>query len=185
MLGRCADEHEGTDDVVNAGTTDQLPIVGEDVWLTVPPFSEFLRTVRLVAADAGSRAGLDYDEVEDFRIAVDELCHLLMSSTDHEILLSFGVVGRSALARGRAARRHGGPPAPPRGLSRRLIDSGGGPPPPAGAGPPRGQGGPLAPLGELSRSIIDSVADSHETFERDDEIGFSVMKERRSPAVDA
>jgi hypothetical protein len=136
---------------VNAGTTDQLRIVGEDVWLTVPPFSEFLRTVRLVAADVGSRAGLDYDEVEDFRIAVDELCHLLMSSTDHEISLSFGVVGRSALARGHAARRHGAP---------------------------------LAPLGDLSRSIIDSVADHHETFERDDEIGFSVMKESRSSAVD-
>jgi len=135
---------------MNAGTTDQLRIVGEDVWLTIPPFSEFLRTVRLVAADAASRAGLDYDEVEDFRIAVDELCHLLMSSTDQEISLSFGVVGRSALARGHAPRRHGGP---------------------------------LQPLSELSRTIIDSVADHHETFERDGEIGFSVMKESRTPAV--
>jgi len=122
------------------------------VTVTFPAAPEDLRLARIATPDAGSRAGLDYDEVEDFRIAVDELCHLLMSSTDHEILLSFGVVGRSALARGRAARRHGGP---------------------------------LAPLGELSRSIIDSVADYHETFERDDEIGFSVMKERRSPAVDA
>ena len=136
---------------MSAGITDQLRIVGEDVWLTVPPFSEFLRTVRLVAADAASRAGLDYDEVEDFRIAVDELCHLLMSSTDEEISLSFGVVGRSVVARGQAARRHGGP---------------------------------LTPLGELSRTIIDSVADFHETYERDAEMGFSVMKESRAPAVD-
>src|SRR5258707_443468 len=52
---------------MNAGIQDQLNIVGEDVWLTVPPFSEYLRTVRLVAADAAVRAGLDYDEVEDFR----------------------------------------------------------------------------------------------------------------------
>ena len=87
---------------MNAGIQDHLQIVGEDVWLTVPPFSEYLRTVRLVAADAAGRAGLDYDEIEDFRIAVDELCHLLMSSTDHEISVSFGVVGRSVLARGRA-----------------------------------------------------------------------------------
>jgi hypothetical protein len=136
---------------MSAGITDQLRIVGEDVWLTVPPFSEFLRTVRLVAADTASRAGLDYDEIEDFRIAVDELCHLLMSSTDQEISLSFGVMGHSVVARGRATRRHGAP---------------------------------LAPLGELSRTIIDSVADFHETYEHDAEMGFSVLKESRAPAVE-
>jgi hypothetical protein len=135
---------------MSAGIQDDMRIVGEDVWLSVPPFSEYLRTVRLVAADAANRAGLDYDEIEDFRIAVDELCHLLMSSTDDEVSLSFGVVGRCALARGRASRR---------------------------------PGGPLAPLGELSRTIIDSVADFHETSERDDEIGFAVMKQARTPAV--
>jgi hypothetical protein len=108
---------------MKAGIQDDVSIVGEDVWLTVPPFSEYLRTVRLVAADAASRAGLDYDEVEDFRIAVDELCHLLMSSTDHEISLSFGVVGRCALARGHAHPRPGAPLAPLSELSRTIIDS--------------------------------------------------------------
>src|SRR5438477_13100973 len=85
----------------------ELEVVGEDVWLTVPPFSEYLRTVRLVAADAAGRAGLDYDEIEDFRIAVDELCHLLMSSTDHEIELSLRVVGTCVFARGRTQPRAG------------------------------------------------------------------------------
>jgi len=132
---------------MDAGIQDQLQIVGEDVWLTVPPYSEYLRTVRLVAADAGVRAGLDYDEVEDFRIAVDELCHLLMSSTDHEVSVSFGVVGPCVLARGRSRRR---------------------------------QGTPLAPLNDLSRAIIDSVADHHELTERDDELGFAVMKRAQS-----
>ena len=108
---------------MDAGIRDQLNIVGEDVWLTVPPFSEYLRTVRLVAADAAVRAGLDYDEVEDFRIAVDELCHLLMSSTDHEISVSFGVVGRCVLARGSAPRRPGVPLSPLNELSRTIIDS--------------------------------------------------------------
>lgn len=108
---------------MDAGIRDQLNIVGEDVWLTVPPFSEYLRTVRLVAADAAVRAGLDYDEVEDFRIAVDELCHLLMSSTDHEISVSFGVVGRCVLARGSARRRPGVPLSPLNELSRTIIDS--------------------------------------------------------------
>jgi hypothetical protein len=108
---------------MDAGIRDDLKIVGEDVWLTVPPFSEYLRTGRWVAADAAGRAGLDYDEVEDFRIAVDELCHLLMSSTDHEISVSFGVVGRSVLARGRAPRRPGTPLSPLNELSRTIIAS--------------------------------------------------------------
>ncbi len=107
---------------MDAGIQD-LKIVGEDVWLTVPPYSEYLRTVRLVAADAAVRAGLDYDEVEDFRIAVDELCHLLMASTDHELSVSFGVVGRCVLARGRAQRRTGSPLQPLNDLSRTIIDS--------------------------------------------------------------
>ncbi len=108
---------------MDAGIQDDLKIVGEDVWLTVPPFSEYLRTVRLVAADAASRAGLDYDEIEDFRIAVDELCHLLMSSSDHELSLSFGVVGRCALARGSVPGRNGAVVAPLGDLSRTIIDS--------------------------------------------------------------
>ena len=47
----------------------------DSVHLVVPPSSEYLRTARLVAADAAVRAGLDCEEIEDFRIAVDELCH--------------------------------------------------------------------------------------------------------------
>jgi hypothetical protein len=108
---------------MDAGIQDHLKIVGEDVWLTVPPYSEYLRTVRLVAADAAGRAGLDYDEVEDFRIAVDELCHLLMSSTDHEVSVSFGVVGHAVLARGRARRRTGSALAQLNDLSSTIIAS--------------------------------------------------------------
>jgi len=108
---------------MDAGIQDELQIVGEDVSLTVPPFSEYLRTVRLVAADAAVRAGLDYDEVEDFRIAVDELCHLLMTSTDHEISLAFGVVSHCVLARGRAPSRTGTPLAALSDLSLTIIRS--------------------------------------------------------------
>jgi hypothetical protein len=108
---------------MSAGLRDNLEIVGEDVWLTVPPFSEYLRTVRLVAADAAVRAGLDLHEVEDFRIAVDELCHLLMSSTDHEISISFGVVGHCAIARGKARRRDGAALAELEDISERIVSS--------------------------------------------------------------
>ncbi len=35
---------------------------------------EFLRLVRVTAAGLGSRLGFSYDQVEDLRLAIDELC---------------------------------------------------------------------------------------------------------------
>ena len=86
---------------------DSLDGFGDELTLVVPPYSRFLRAIRLVAADAAVRAGLDVEETEDFRLAVDELCHTLMSATDHPVALWFtsvpgGVMGRGS-ARGRIA----------------------------------------------------------------------------------
>jgi serine/threonine-protein kinase RsbW len=59
------------------GREDQLR-TGGDVRLVVPAAPEYLRLVRLTAAGLASRLGFTFDEVEDLRIAVDELCfHLL------------------------------------------------------------------------------------------------------------
>ena len=56
---------------------EQLRTSG-DVRLVVPAAPEYLRLVRLTAAGLASRLGFTFDEVEDLRIAVDELCfHLL------------------------------------------------------------------------------------------------------------
>ncbi len=49
----------------------------DEILLTIPGSAEFLRLARLAAADAGTRVGMTVDEVEDLRIAVDELCHAL------------------------------------------------------------------------------------------------------------
>jgi len=80
---------------------------GERVHLVVPPSSEFLRTVRLVAADAAGRAGCDVEELEDFRIAVDELCHLLMAGTDHFVHLTVTSFDGQVVARGSTRARPG------------------------------------------------------------------------------
>jgi serine/threonine-protein kinase RsbW len=48
------------------------------VTLMVPGRPEYLRLVRLTAADAGTRAGLSIEDVEDLRIAVDELTYALV-----------------------------------------------------------------------------------------------------------
>jgi hypothetical protein len=48
------------------------------VALDVPGRPEYLRLVRLAAADSGTRADLSIEDVEDLRIAVDELTYALM-----------------------------------------------------------------------------------------------------------
>jgi serine/threonine-protein kinase RsbW len=53
-------------------------MTGGEVLLVVPAAPEYLRLVRLTAAGLASRMGFTFDEVEDLRIAVDELCHLLL-----------------------------------------------------------------------------------------------------------
>jgi hypothetical protein len=93
------------------------------VQLVVPPSSEYLRTVRLVAADAAVRAGLDCEEIEDFRIAVDELCHLLMTSTDHFLELRVVATDDCVIAEGVALGRIGAPATRPNELSELILAS--------------------------------------------------------------
>jgi anti-sigma regulatory factor (Ser/Thr protein kinase) len=46
----------------------------EPVELIIPAQSDLFVLARLTAATVASRAGFDVEEVEDFRLAVDELC---------------------------------------------------------------------------------------------------------------
>jgi serine/threonine-protein kinase RsbW len=48
------------------------------VSLTVPARPEYLRLVRLAAADSGARAELSIEDIDDLRIAVDELTYALI-----------------------------------------------------------------------------------------------------------
>jgi serine/threonine-protein kinase RsbW len=57
---------------------------GGDVRLVVPAAAEYLRLVRLTAAGMASRLGFTFDEVEDLRIAVDELCFHLLGEADDD-----------------------------------------------------------------------------------------------------
>src|SRR3989475_12707102 len=57
---------------------------GGEVRLVVPAVPEYLRLVRLTAAGLASRMGFTFDEVEDLRIAVDELCFHLLGDVDDD-----------------------------------------------------------------------------------------------------
>ncbi len=65
---------------------------GDSVSLTVPGRSEYLRLVRLAAADSGARADLSIEEVEDLRIAVDELAYALIGDDHVDATLSLQYV---------------------------------------------------------------------------------------------
>ena len=65
--------------LVSAAVTDTGGTRGE-VRLVVPAAPEYLRLARLTAAGLASRLGFSYDEVEDLRIAIDELCFVLVGS---------------------------------------------------------------------------------------------------------
>jgi serine/threonine-protein kinase RsbW len=67
------------------------------VTITFPAAPEYLRLARIATADAASRAGLDYEEIDDARIAVSELCSLLSVDPAASIALAF-VVEPGALA---------------------------------------------------------------------------------------
>lgn len=54
------------------------------VLLTIPGRPEYLRLARLAAADVGARAGLTFEDIEDLRIAVDELCFAVLDGLEQD-----------------------------------------------------------------------------------------------------
>ena len=52
----------------------------DEVRLAVPAMPEYLRLARVTAAGLASRLGFSFDEVEDLRLAIDELCYGLTST---------------------------------------------------------------------------------------------------------
>jgi hypothetical protein len=106
---------------MQAPTTTPTTIADGEVHLVVPPHPTYLRAIRMVAADAAGRAQLDVEETEDFRLAVDELCHAIMGSTDHSVIVTVTIEGDAVVARGSARRRTDAPPLRLNKLTERLV----------------------------------------------------------------
>jgi serine/threonine-protein kinase RsbW len=70
---------------------------GDRVVLTVPALGEYARTVRMTAAELASHAGMDFEGIEDVRLAVEEAFVFASERVaDSELTFSF-IVGRGSI----------------------------------------------------------------------------------------
>lgn len=74
------------------------------VTMAIPARHDFVRLARLTASGLGSQAGFDVDEIEDLRIAVDELLCVLIDATEGtpDVVLRFALGDGSLLVEGEA-----------------------------------------------------------------------------------
>jgi serine/threonine-protein kinase RsbW len=125
----------------------------DSVSITVPAEPAYLRVVRLVAAGLASRLGFTIDQIDDLKIAVDELAAYLTGSKgrDGDLEVSFAVhedrieiTGSGHFSQGRHVRTE---------------------------------------LTELSRKILDTVADSATLERADGAPRFHLVKYQSSDAA--
>jgi serine/threonine-protein kinase RsbW len=53
----------------------------DNVTLILPAKSEYVSTVRLTASSLASRIGFNIDEIEDIKVAVSEVCNIILSKS--------------------------------------------------------------------------------------------------------
>jgi serine/threonine-protein kinase RsbW len=109
-----------------------MPEESTVVRLAIPAAPEFLRLARLAAADVASRVGFSFEDIEDLRIGVDELCHLLMApgTEGEELQLTFTLTADAVTVEG--------------------------------SGPPRSPSDPVVVQTQLSKQIVAAVVTEHE-----------------------
>lgn len=77
----------------------------QEIELTIPGSAEYLRLARLAVADAGSRVGFSFEEIDDLRIAVDELCFALANGeSEARLNLKYQVGADRLVVEGRCDR---------------------------------------------------------------------------------
>jgi serine/threonine-protein kinase RsbW len=121
----------------------------------MPATPQLMRVARLTAAGLASRLGFSFDEIEDVKIAVDELCFALMGTRGREGSLT--LVYRLD--------------------ADRLVIEGTGELPAPGAG---AEANPATT--ELSSRILSAVVDEHQVDSRDGATRFRLTKRRAATA---
>jgi len=140
-------------------TRDEALGRGGDVRLVVPAAPEYLRLVRLTAAGLASRLGFTFDEVEDLRIAVDELCFQLLGGAGD----SHGDGGPSGVDELRTMDLTYSAGADSITITGRT-----------------GLTGPVPAPSDLSEQILDALVDEHEVSGGDGIVLFRLKKQRES-----
>ena len=124
----------------------------DEVKLTLPSTPEFLRLARVTASGLASRMGFTVDEVEDLRLAIDELCFALTGNPppDGTVELMYRLKGTGLEVEG-VGHFNGG-------VSRPLT------------------------LTDLSERILDALVDEHELRTDNGLPRFRFVKNRHSTA---
>ena len=91
------------------------------VTVTFPAVPDYLRLARIATADAASRAGLDYEQIDDVRIAVSELCSLVAVVPGSTVTLVFHVADGALTVEGES--RTGDVRVAPNELSAAIVDA--------------------------------------------------------------
>lgn len=92
------------------------------IHLTIPAEPDFLRLARLTAADIGSRVGLTFEEIDDLRIAVDELCFAVVDGLHGQALdLSFRLDDHGIAVEGTCAVGPDAPTVRPSELASTIV----------------------------------------------------------------
>lgn len=92
--------------------------------LAVPGDSRYMRLARLVASGVATTCGLPLEEVEDFRVAVDEVCATLIEAGGGQpVRLIFSLDdGRLVVTGSTVDADHKGPDEDRLALSRQILD---------------------------------------------------------------
>jgi serine/threonine-protein kinase RsbW len=60
--------------------------ISDNVMLVLPLKNEFVSTARLTASSVANRIGFNIDEVEDIKVAVSEVCNIILSRSGNELV---------------------------------------------------------------------------------------------------
>ena len=69
--------------------------ISDNVMLVLPSKTEFVSTARLTASSVANRIGFNIDEVEDIKVAVSEVCNIILSRAGNELVqfkISFEII---------------------------------------------------------------------------------------------
>ncbi len=116
LTGAVERKEEATD---AAGRTE---VSNGPVELTVPARSEHLRVLRLVAASVAASLELDVDQLDDLRIAIDELCGGLIEHAVQGARLRLRLVGRSQCLEAEGSIVEGGSGGKVDPISQLILD---------------------------------------------------------------